>query len=320
MRKGEIYKKEVKNRKVKMIFRDSLKLLPGSLRSLGDSLCPELEAQGDVDHSTVSVDNLRERKLELMNYMKQDIHLLAGIMRKAQAIYLELYGGIYITTRITLSSLAFTLFSNPFFNSVETPIAIPHRTADEFIRRAYYGGHSDVYKPYGGDPYYYYVNSLYPHVMKESPMPIGPAKWHGNLINKPIDGLYGFIECYVKCPESMHKPFLPYREENGVLRYAPTGEFLGISFSEELQYAKEIAYTIHPIRGYLYEKGFGLFNGFITHMYDNRIRARESSNEGLAYVYKILINSLYGRFGIHRRSTVTEICESARYEARSVHS
>ena len=46
--------------------------------------------------------------------------------------------------------------------------------------------------------------------MKESPMPIGPAKWYGNLINHSLDCLYGFIEAYVKCPDDINKPFLPY--------------------------------------------------------------------------------------------------------------
>jgi hypothetical protein len=44
--------------------------------------------------------------------------------------------------------------------------------------------------------------------MKSSPMPIGAAKWDGNLQGEE---LYGFLEAYVDCPETMNKPFLPYR-------------------------------------------------------------------------------------------------------------
>jgi len=54
-----------------------MKWLPGSLRSLGESLCPELGAKGDVDHSTVCMSNLDSRKEELVNYMKQDIYIYA---------------------------------------------------------------------------------------------------------------------------------------------------------------------------------------------------------------------------------------------------
>lgn len=123
--------------KHKVVFRDSMKWLPGYLRSLGESLCPELGAKGDVDHSTVCMSNLDSRKEELVNYMKQDIYMLGGIMHKAQQIYLK-YFYVYITSKITLSSLALAIYRLHFDNDVHTPIAIPHRTADEFIRRGYY--------------------------------------------------------------------------------------------------------------------------------------------------------------------------------------
>lgn len=34
----------------------------------------------------------------------------------------------------------------------------------------------------------------------------------------------------------------------------------------------------------------------------------------MSYIYKILLNSLYGRFGINPKSTVTELCNDERYE------
>jgi hypothetical protein len=58
------------------VFRDSLKLLPDSLSSLGQSLCPELGSKGEVDHTSVVMDNFASRKRELVE--KQDI--LGGIM------------------------------------------------------------------------------------------------------------------------------------------------------------------------------------------------------------------------------------------------
>ena len=34
----------------------------------------------------------------------------------------------------------------------------------------------------------------------------------------------------------------------------------------------------------------------------------------MSYVYKILMNSLYGRFGINPKSTTTEVCDEYRYK------
>lgn len=80
-------------------------------------------------------------KFELLDYMKQDIFLLGGVMSKAQDIYYRLYQ-LDVCTKITFSSLTLTIFRKHFYDEESTPIAIPHRTADEFIRRGYYGGHA----------------------------------------------------------------------------------------------------------------------------------------------------------------------------------
>ena len=69
-------------------FRDSLNLLPGKLSSLAKNLCPELGSKGfSVEYDKVTLSNLFSMKTELLDYMKQDILLLGGIMRKAQDIY-----------------------------------------------------------------------------------------------------------------------------------------------------------------------------------------------------------------------------------------
>jgi hypothetical protein len=78
-------------------------------------------------------------------------------------------------------------------------------------------------------------------------MPIGPARWEGNLMKSKLDDLYGFIEACVQCPKHMERPFLPYRSDSGVLIY-PTGEFIGVYYSEELKYAQSIGYTVMPLR------------------------------------------------------------------------
>lgn len=216
-------------------------------------------------------------------------------------------------SKITLPSLALTIFRKAFYDPDKTPIGIQNGNEDGFIRRGYYGGHADVYKPRGENLFYYDINSLYPYVMKAFPMPVGKPKWVGDLHSFNIEDLFGFIEAYVICPPSIHKPVLPYRDERGVLIF-PTGKFIGVYFSEELKYAKSIGYKVIPISGYLYEKGEGLFTEFVTELYNNRLNARREGNDGLAYVYKILMNSLYGRFGINPKSSITEICSNERYK------
>lgn len=69
-----------------------------------------------------------------------------------------------------------------------------------------------------------------------------------------------------------------------------------------------------PISGYLFEKMESPFKDFVSTLYESRLKARNDKNEALAYVYKILMNSLYGRFGIHPKSTITEVCNYVQYK------
>lgn len=319
MRNHRLYELAVySSNKILFCFRDSLNLLPGKLSELGKNLCPGLGPKGSIPYDEVRLENLVSMKKSLLDYMKQDILLLGGVMQKAQEIYWKLYK-IDIESKMTISSLAISIFRLKYYDVSNFPIHIPNKNEDTFIRRAYYGGHTDTYKPYGKDLYYYDVNSLYPFVMKEYPMPGGVPVWHGNLEGKDLDSIFGFIEAYVVCPKTIKKPFLPYRDKNNTLIF-PTGEFVGVYYSEELKYARGLGYTVIPISGYLFERMESPFRDYVSSLYESRLEARKSGNETLSYVYKILMNSLYGRFGIHPKSTTTEVCDLHRYNDLIKHS
>nr|GLL21555.1 uncharacterized protein LOC109726069 [Ipomoea trifida] len=244
-----------------------------SLASLAERLCPQLGPKGSIQHQEVRLSNLQERGEELLSYMRQDIRLLGGVMLKAQEIYWLNYQ-IYIEELMTLSSLATRIFRMKYYDEKRFPIHIPNRNEDTFIRRGYYGGHTDAYIPSGENLYYYDVNSLYPFIMKTYPMPGGVPVWRGNL----------------------------------------EGQFAGVYYSEEFQYARDLGYTIIPLRGYLFEKKASPFEAFVSELYGSRQRAKKEGDEAMSYVYKTLMNSLYGRFGINPVSTVTELCDRERYE------
>jgi hypothetical protein len=56
------------------------------------------------------------------------------------------------------------------------------------------------------------------------------------------------------------------------------------------------------------------FASFVSEIYENRLEAKRSGNDAMSFVYKILMNSLYGRFGISPECTTTEICAEDRYK------
>lgn len=146
--------------------------------------------------------------------------------------------------------------------------------------------------------------------MKAFPMPCGIPVWQNNLESVGLDSLFGFIEAYVVCPKNISHPFLPYREKNGTLLF-PTGKFLGVFYSEELKFARDLGYEIIPLRGYLFEKKSSPFSSFISSLYESRFEAKKAGDAAMTYIYKILMNSLYGRFGMNPEST--EICNQQKY-------
>ncbi|XP_039141211.1 DNA polymerase-like [Dioscorea cayenensis subsp. rotundata] len=148
--------------------------------------------------------------------------------------------------------------------------------------------------------------------MKEYPMPGGVPVSHGNLNGEDLDSIFGFIEAYVVCPKTIKKPFLPYRDQNDTLIF-PTGEFIGVYYSEELKYARDLGYTVIPISGYLFEKMESPFRDFVSQLFQNRVEAKKKGNDALSYVYMLIMNTLYGRFGINPKSTITVICSKERY-------
>ena len=111
--------------------------MTSSLKVLADNLCPELGSKGSIPHEDVKVTTLSNQKHIVIDYMKQDIRLLGGVMLKAQEIYWGLFQ-IDIVTKLTLSSIALTIFRTKYYDPDKWPIHIPISNEDSFIRRGYY--------------------------------------------------------------------------------------------------------------------------------------------------------------------------------------
>lgn len=167
MRNNILYELAVySGKKIGFRIRDSNHLIPGRLALLASNLCPELGEKGSIPYEDVSRLNLITLKERYFKYMKQDILLLGGVMQKAQDIYWKLFS-IDIESKITLPSLALTIYRTLYYDESHFQIHIPSQNEGRFLRQGCYGGHTDTYKPHGTNLYYYDVNSLYPFIMKE---------------------------------------------------------------------------------------------------------------------------------------------------------
>ena len=119
-----------------------------------------------------------------------------------------------------------------------------------FIKQGYRGGAVDVYKPYGKNIYRYDVNSLYPYIMANNPMPVGnPTLLKGShntieaIVNdKNVTKIkyilflgVSFVEIIVNCPDTISAPILLHILNSKTV--APTGSWKGVYTSMEINRA-----------------------------------------------------------------------------------
>lgn len=157
--------------------------------------------------------------------------------------------------------------------------------------------------------YYYDVNSLYPYSALNV-MPGLSCLYIENInlnISKLIDDMFGFYYCKIRVTNG-YLGLLPYRSKNGLLM--PIGEYEGWYFSEELKFAFENGYDIEVIKGYKFEKTFGVFHKYINEFYKLKSSTSDKVERQMA---KSLLNNLLGRFGMNIDKSITELVNDERY-------
>ncbi len=168
------------------------------------------------------------------------------------------------------------------------------------IRLGYTGGAVDVYIPKGPKGVKvkgYDVNSLYPDQMKSNLMPVGkPAFFYGD-IRKVEPNAFGFFYCNIITPEKLKHPIIQTHVKiNNVTRtIAPLGTWSDMLFSEEILNAEKYGYKFDILWGYTFEKS-NIFKDYVNFLYN--LRSQYSRSDPLNFIAKILLNSLYGRFGM----------------------
>jgi DNA polymerase type B, organellar and viral len=84
----------------------------------------------------------------------------------------------------------------------------------------------------------------------------------------------------------------------------PTGNWEGMYFSEELYNAKKYGYQFEVLWGYTFEKDY-IFKDYVNDLYNLRLNYPKTDPMNLTA--KLLLNSLYGRFGMDDSFTNTKI-------------
>jgi hypothetical protein len=320
---GKIINLELSSIDCKLNFRDSLLMLPNSLKKLAIAFkvenkglfpysfantvelnyigkVPSMEMFNDITLEEYNLyienfkNNLWSLRTETIKYCELDCIILYKIIEIFNSLIFEKFD-LNIHKFPTLPSLAFAIYRCKYLNDFKIPKLVGQIFND--IRMSYTGGATDMYKPYGNNIYRYDVNSLYPYIMKSTPMPIGNIKFFEGDILKFEPDAFGFFEVEVTAPDNLNEPIIQTKVETsqGLRTVAPLGTWTTVLFSEELYNAMKYGYKFKVYRGYLFDKGY-IFTDYVNDLYS--IKQSHKKDHPMYLISKLLLNSLYGRFGM----------------------
>ena len=180
---------------------------------------------------------------------------------------------------------------------------------DYIVRRTYYGGRTEIFNfnlDLDRKVHLFDINSMYPYVMMNNPYPIGEMK----KVYKHEKESLGV--CLVSFSESNKVPMVAERVENRTI-FRNGKKLMWITTAEYEKLLEEnVPVEFHV--GYETSKVEHIFSDFVKELYSRRQKAKEDKNEVLNLTYKLLMNSLYGKFGQKSERKAYFFGESSGYE------
>ena len=327
-----------------IIFKDSYLLLPLSLRSLCSAFSvispkgffpflltdifykgvfPKFEYWTGItveEYITIATNYIGiswNFKDDAIKYCKLDCKCLFEILVKFNELIFNHFK-VNINLSLTLPALAMRIYKSQFMPA-NTIYQLLGRVESE-IRQSYTGGAVDVFIPHNSKEtffskfliklYSYDVNSLYPFIMADTPMPVGKPIFFEGDIRKIESDAFGFFYCKITSPDYLEHPILQRRIQtsDGLRTIAGLGGWEGWIFSGEMDNAMKYGYTFEILKGYQFQKGY-IFKEYVNKMYNLRLEFEKGHAMNL--IAKLLMNSLYGKFGMNLDSTTIEMFDTS---------
>jgi len=267
------------NRTITVI--DTLNYWRSSLKELGRQLgCSKLEMPA------------QDASQELWDdYCKQD----ANVVREA---VLSLFGFVQDNDlgnyQLTAASQAFSAFRHRFMPVA--PFCDDHTVALDIARRSYNGGRTEAFRigTFSGDFYCLDVNSEYPFIMSQAELPVQLVSVWKNPTAAEMEKLLAKYFCVADLVVRTKQPVYPSRI--GEWLCWPVGRFPVTLADPELRYAWAHGDVVRVKAVAFYTKAV-LFGDYVREIYAMRKRFEAAGNKPYAALSKLMLNSLYGKFG-----------------------
>jgi len=211
----------------------------------------------------------------------------------------------------TAASQSFNAFKYRF---MEHNIYIhSNEKAIELERKSYYGGRVECWKigEYRNDNYHYIdVNSMYPYVMANFNYPSQLLSYQKyNTISDIRTAISKGEGICAKVKIKTDKPYFPLRRNKKLI--FPIGEFWTYLSTPEIEFALEhkLIIDVEECSYYMMQP---IFKPFVEYFYNKRLEAKAIDDEVHSYLFKLIMNCLYGKFG-QLKENWEPVCDCPKY-------
>ena len=286
---------EYKSRKKKNQCKiyDSLKILPMPVEKVAKAFDLPIRKL-ELDYN-----EYREAGHELTNHEKE--YLTNDILIMAMALKHQFDENL---TKMTAGSNAFAWYKNLIGKQFDKLFPVLDIETDEFIRKSYKGGSTQVNPKYKnkdiGEGIVFDVNSLYPSIMYTRVLPYGiPVYYKGDYKhnkNYPLYIQHCIVDLKLKkdhIPSIQVKNNFLYRSTEYITETLEPTEMWLTNVDIELMNEQYEVLEFIPLDGYMFKGKTGMFKEYI----DYWIEKKNTTTGGLKQLAKLMLNSLYGKFG-----------------------
>jgi hypothetical protein len=268
-------------RKRRILCIDSMNYFRTSIEEMGKIIGKE---KGKVDFKSADLQTLVE-------YNKRDVEILSEFFIEFLRWWRKNDFGRF---GISVPQLALRAFRHRF--TKEKIIVHRDERALELEKASYFGGRCECFyigKIEGKTIYKLDVNSMYPFVMKSSPYPL---KLIGVLENPSLNYVKKLLGKYCLIARVVlhsQENVYPYRARKVIF---PTGTFETVLTSGELAFALAKGHVVRVSKCSVYQAGYP-FVDYVDYFYSLKTEAEKEGNKVKRAFAKLMLNSLYGKFG-----------------------
>jgi len=147
------------------------------------------------------------------------------------------------------------------------------------------------------------------YILANAQVPTGKIiKFQGD-ISKHMPDKLGYYLLEVTAPDNLIHPIIQYPIKSNSYRVDAMVSTLGswkmVIYSEELKNALNYGYKFNILEGIIFEKQENIFKEYVNYMYN--LRKQFPKDNPLNLIAKLLMNSLYGRFGMDDNHPVHKV-------------